>query len=888
MKLVTQFLTGVLLLIVLITPLHSTTYYVWFFGDDDSNTGLSWTSPLATLQKAVAQASDGDTILVGYDEQYGTVYEINSAIIVNKKLVISSARFGTDQQYQWAVPDSARCILTANFNNRLFTIRNDVEIRGLGLKKGHGAVGSAYMYGYGGAIAVDGELASYVRIHHCWLDSNYASQVNYDGYGGAIAIINAPDSVFILRNRFTNNVAATITNYNGYGGALAIITTDSNTYVAHNQFLNNTASFGPQGYGGAVFLEKSALLENNLIENNVASRHPVKDYQPFGLGGGIYARYGDGHLVIRKNTIRNNIASSDSVRGSGGGIYLWQCSDALIEENLIEGNRGSLSFYNSTGGGIEATGYGTNVRIFNNQILNNTAGKEQGEGGGIYINGGQVMNNIIRGNIAATNSSGSGHGGGIYAEESTTIWGNTIENNMGCSGADGTGWGGGVYSHVFDGGSDIAHNLFKNNMATYGASAKGGALFINDRSAVSYNVFYHNIATTQPPEYTCGDAIYIYYNADENLRIYHNVFFRNANAIHADQLNFGTLENQNIFNNIFYNTPAERAVEMIDSWGDMDIYNNCFYGYQYNNNNRPLKYNWNVFSYNEVDANPQLDTTTFVLRYDSPCIDAGMGFYTYNEEENHHLGWRPDIGVHEFSGVQVRKYITQDMVGDTLYFGGQVRAKIKLDSASVADSAYIEMVVYPGQQHPNAPAGIHRYYRIQPSGITDYRLTLWLSYKDSELNGAPEDQLQLVRYRNNRWEGPFFSDNNVTENWVSASHISHLSDWILTVDTSFVAIERSDDTLPTVYRLYPNFPNPFNPVTTIRFDLPEKEFVELNIFNTLGQKVRTLIQKNLPAGQYRVVWDGRSNGGVILPAGVYYLQIRAGSFLQTRKLTLIK
>jgi hypothetical protein len=90
------------------------------------------------------------------------------------------------------------------------------------------------------------------------------------------------------------------------------------------------------------------------------------------------------------------------------------------------------------------------------------------------------------------------------------------------------------------------------------------------------------------------------------------------------------------------------------------------------------------------------------------------------------------------------------------------------------------------------------------------------------------------------------------------------------------------------YDLYQNFPNPFNPSTTINFDLPVTELVKLNIYNNLGQKVRSLTNREFTAGTHQVQWDGHNEFSQEAPAGVYYYQIQAGSFQATNKMLLIK
>ena len=94
--------------------------------------------------------------------------------------------------------------------------------------------------------------------------------------------------------------------------------------------------------------------------------------------------------------------------------------------------------------------------------------------------------------------------------------------------------------------------------------------------------------------------------------------------------------------------------------------------------------------------------------------------------------------------------------------------------------------------------------------------------------------------------------------------------------------------IPTKYSLYQNYPNPFNPNTEIKFDLPENIHVELAIYNTLGQKVTTLINEERAAGAYRIIWDSKNAGGMNVASGVYIYQIKAGNFIQSRKMILIR
>jgi hypothetical protein len=96
------------------------------------------------------------------------------------------------------------------------------------------------------------------------------------------------------------------------------------------------------------------------------------------------------------------------------------------------------------------------------------------------------------------------------------------------------------------------------------------------------------------------------------------------------------------------------------------------------------------------------------------------------------------------------------------------------------------------------------------------------------------------------------------------------------------------DLLPTVYALHQNVPNPFNPTTAIRIDLPSAAHVKLLIFNVRGQLVRTLVDEEMSAGVKKVKWNGRDGTGRAVASGIYFYRVRAGEFSDTKKMILLK
>ena len=104
--------------------------------------------------------------------------------------------------------------------------------------------------------------------------------------------------------------------------------------------------------------------------------------------------------------------------------------------------------------------------------------------------------------------------------------------------------------------------------------------------------------------------------------------------------------------------------------------------------------------------------------------------------------------------------------------------------------------------------------------------------------------------------------------------------------TNYVNVITNIDPLintPLVYSLLQNFPNPFNPNTTIKFEIPRAEYTQLVIYDALGREVAKLVNKELTAGNYEVEWNAENYG-----SGIYFYQLKAGNYIETKKMMLLK
>jgi len=107
------------------------------------------------------------------------------------------------------------------------------------------------------------------------------------------------------------------------------------------------------------------------------------------------------------------------------------------------------------------------------------------------------------------------------------------------------------------------------------------------------------------------------------------------------------------------------------------------------------------------------------------------------------------------------------------------------------------------------------------------------------------------------------------------------------LQSSNVAVESSHQILPS-FRLFNNYPNPFNPETNIKFEIPKSGVVEVSVYDIKGQKVKTIIREHKSCGIHEVAWDGKNSNGLDVPSGIYFAKLKSGEFSQFIKLNLVR
>ena len=108
------------------------------------------------------------------------------------------------------------------------------------------------------------------------------------------------------------------------------------------------------------------------------------------------------------------------------------------------------------------------------------------------------------------------------------------------------------------------------------------------------------------------------------------------------------------------------------------------------------------------------------------------------------------------------------------------------------------------------------------------------------------------------------------------------------IEGKYVALSIEDGLIPEEFKLSQNYPNPFNPTTRIQFDIPRRSHTTVVVYDLLGNQVATLINKKVAPGRHVLTWNAVDDFNRKLPSGIYFYQIQADRFVDTKKMLLLK
>jgi len=176
-----------------------------------------------------------------------------------------------------------------------------------------------------------------------------------------------------------------------------------------------------------------------------------------------------------------------------------------------------------------------------------------------------------------------------------------------------------------------------------------------------------------------------------------------------------------------------------------------------------------------------------------------------------------------------------------------------------------------------------------PSEIGNLINLIGFQLNDNQLSGQiPES---ICNLSNLQWSSDFidWDYSYFYNNQFCPPYPSCIEDYVGEQDTTNCGqVSIIDETLPIAYNLYNAYPNPFNPVTTLRYDLPEDAVVNITIYDMMGRVVSNLVSSQQNAGYKSIQWNATNNQGQPVSAGLYLYTIQAGEFRQTKKMVLLK
>ena len=669
----------------------------------------------------------------------------------------------------------------------------------------------------------------------------------------------------------------------GSGGGIGCYSSPSSPSISNCAIRGNSAEYG----GGIWCNSSSPSISNCTISGNSAN-----------IAGGIYCFY-NSNASISSCTISGNTANIV------GGIHCSNSSPS-ISSCTISGNTGG-----SSGGGICCFA-NSNASISNCTISGNTADY----GGGIKF---QASNPSIS-NCTISENTAAIWGGGIYCQTSSpsisscTISGNTAQNS-----------GGGIYCYYSN--PSISDCAISENLADYGG---GIYCFSNPSLSISNCTISGNTAQTSGGGISCiysnpsisnctiignsslynGSGIYCYYSnpsisdcaISENLADYGGGIYCFSNpSLSISNCTISGNTAQTSGGGIYYYSSSPDIVNTIvagnfGNYGvtlfnspDASITFSDFYNNQNGNFHDPpqgvgqiITTNANGDScdtYMNIFLDPLFQSTTgdsaFRLTADSPCIDAGDPNSTFDPDNT-----IADMGAFYFDQNVSPIQVTLTPLNPPILIpanGGTFEFNIGVGNTGTSQVLVDiwTMVTLPnGSEY--GPIINFPDFNLQPGTNPN---------RDRDQNvpvNAPAGGYTYNAYIGEYPDSVFAEDHfNFEKLAISDGGISILGwdNW----GEEFGDILANSSTLLSELKLHPAHPNPFNPVTTISFDLPEACDISLVVYDVSGREVARLVDEFKSAGAHEVIFDGSN-----LSSGIYFARLQMDRVSLTKKMLLVK
>ncbi|MDZ7342693.1 MAG: T9SS type A sorting domain-containing protein [candidate division KSB1 bacterium] len=171
--------------------------------------------------------------------------------------------------------------------------------------------------------------------------------------------------------------------------------------------------------------------------------------------------------------------------------------------------------------------------------------------------------------------------------------------------------------------------------------------------------------------------------------------------------------------------------------------------------------------------------------------------------------------------------------------------------------------------------------------VKTFQDSIWYETLELPLNGLThiDHSLNCAVYKNQHIWVAFDAINNGNKDVYALSLPTSF-----VIDTLMTPVKQSveDKTTPGDFALFQNYPNPFNSSTTIKYQLPVATDVKLEIYNLLGQRIRTMVDQSQQLGSYSIIWDGTDDFNQPVSSGVYLYQLKTQNIIRTNKLIMLR
>ncbi|NIA31513.1 MAG: T9SS type A sorting domain-containing protein [Actinobacteria bacterium] len=186
--------------------------------------------------------------------------------------------------------------------------------------------------------------------------------------------------------------------------------------------------------------------------------------------------------------------------------------------------------------------------------------------------------------------------------------------------------------------------------------------------------------------------------------------------------------------------------------------------------------------------------------------------------------------------------------------------------------------VMEGTQSDVTPNGENSFH------TSELRTLTWASYPTDD--GGAMNTIWMADYATSpdcKWDANYATVKKDHQRYSIDEVIFCLND-----GTGITDVDGNPTVVPASYELGDAYPNPFNPTTEIEYAIPVSNNVSLAVFNSLGQKIKTLVDRHMTAGTYHATWDGTNDMGNSVPSGVYFYKITSSHFNASKRMTLLK